>query len=758
MAHSIALKVLSVLSLFIVALLVVYSILNYRINEIDNSVHNILNISSSSVSILEINKDIVELQRDISVYGQSGNSNIFSKIENNYQSIKQRLVQVKQQTKHSELLRLINSMQILVARYGENLQVLTQRYEIKTTLIDIDLPKLFESAEALIQTLYTQTDSNDTKLVLSNLMTNWYQMNRSARLFLTKKEYAQRRKVAETHAKIKAQINTIPLSFTQKHQISLEQLVNLTSEHNSTFSKSVQANRNYLTLVNVVMAGDAVEFTTLANQLRQASLDLLQQIKVQGSSNVESAKQIIKISIVIALVLFIIFAMFFHMHIIQAIKRLTNSFEAFLRGDLSAKISDIHRSDEIGILAGAANQFRTLSENLLEAKKEAEQTTKIKSDFLANMSHEIRTPMNGILGMVRLLSATELNTKQKKMLEVVNSSGKSLLVILNDILDLSKIESGKIELESIEFNLEQLCFELEQMFITQAHSANIQLIIPDKLPSPLTQIEGDETRLKQVLLNLLSNAVKFTIEGYVELNIKIVENYDNAVKIEFSVIDTGMGIAPENITSLFEAFSQADSSITRRFGGTGLGLTISSRLLDAMGSSLKVKSEVNKGTCFYFSLVLPTSNTPTKVATNLNKPTKLSFNPTLKVIIIEDNEINQTILAALLNEMNIVDIDLALNGKVGVEKCRENQYDLIFMDMQMPVMGGIEATTQIKRLDNYTNTPIIALTANVMENDKKACFDAGMNAFLTKPIEFKALAETMAQFVNVSHPLPLETS
>ncbi len=513
---SIALKVSAVLAVFLLILAVNYGVLNNKIKQVDTSVSRILLISNNAIRVLEINKDIVDLQRNVSVFGQSGNAAILEKMKETHISIQQRLDVVKRNIVDPLVNEPINDMQLLVNRYGENLEVVQSLYEAKDVLIAKALPDTFIQGESLIQSLIKQAKGTD-KTTASLALNAWYQMNQSANLFLTQRQFKQRRAVNAAIAQMRSTVGTFSDGFAREHQTELDTLLQLGSDYQQEFGQGVQAIRNYLSLVNVVMAGDAVEFTIQANKLRERSLDLLANIKQQGEQAVSVTQRLIQLSVVVGLTLFIIFGLFFHLHITSAIKRLTESFQSFRSGNLTAPIHDTHRLDEIGLLAGAAQRFRAVSEDLLDAKKEAENTSKIKSEFLANMSHEIRTPMNGILGMVGLLSKTKLAAEQKEMLDIIDSSGKSLLVILNDILDFSKIDSGKIRLEHAPFDLFKMLIELNHLFKPLATERGIDFSVPRLDSLDQQYFVGDVTRIKQVLINLLSNAVKFNSKGSVSL-------------------------------------------------------------------------------------------------------------------------------------------------------------------------------------------------------------------------------------------------
>ncbi|MEO2266595.1 response regulator [Pseudoalteromonas sp. YIC-656] len=750
--RSIAAKVLIMLSLLMVTLLSVYLMLEYRIKTIEQSVQSTLDISSQTVNILRINNDIVQLQRDVSVYGSSGSEAIFSKIESSYASIKSRLEQITGLAQQDDDIALFTAMEVLVTRYGENLKVLPQRYEVKSNLIDVELPQYYQDMLLQLEDLAKNTSTNQDKLSLLEATNTWHTMHYNAGLFLNKKEYAKRRYVQQALNELAKLEQQLSPAFVTGNQETLASVVEVIKNYRAAFSQSVQANRNYLTLVNVVMAGDAIEFTNLVDTIRERSLERLDTIQQQGAANIIRTEQVLNVLAFAAIILIIALGYFFHTHITRAIRRLTTSFKSFLQGDLSAPIYDTDRVDEIGVLAGAAHQFRELSEDLIEAKQEADKTSQVKSEFLANMSHEIRTPMNGILGMVHTLGTTSLDKEQQRMLEVIASSGRSLLVILNDILDLSKIEAGKIELEQRPIDLEELLYELRQLFKEQAQLKGIELTLAEQLPNAVTTIHTDETRLKQILINLLSNAIKFTEQGSVSLDIHAVARHGEEVTLEFNVKDTGIGIRDEQLHTLFEAFSQADTSITRRFGGTGLGLTISSKMLSLMGSKLHVESEFGKGSRFYFSLTLQASEQPMQKQQFLDDVDSIADFSGLTILAVEDNAVNQLVLQSLLEEAGINNIVLADDGQQAVEKCQHQMFDLIFMDMQMPVMDGPQATKLIKAMPAFNAVPIVALTANVLDSDKQACLDAGMDDFLAKPVEYSALLKVLDHWCICTQP------
>ncbi|TMO40472.1 hybrid sensor histidine kinase/response regulator, partial [Pseudoalteromonas sp. S4389] len=521
-SKSLAVKMSLAMVLVLVAMSASYLIMNQRLKTIEDSFNNIGKISNYAVDILKINKDIVEMQRDISVYGASGSAPVFKKIMENYDSIEKRLAEINV-VKGAESIQIhLDGMTELVNRYGANLKVLTLRFTQRNDLIEKELPQIYLNAISLLENLKAKATDTNEKLFVTEYLNLWHMLHRDAYQFLTKKDYVKR-------AEVEKILNSLSKNVADKSKF--KNMIDLSNSYRNTFSKSVQANRNYLSLVNVVMAGDAIEFSTLANSLREDSLTQLKQIKRDAQKTVSMTESILNVLALIVVIYIVSLSAFFHLQIIRAIKRLTNSFTHFLDGDLEAQIYDLKRKDEIGILAKAANKFRELSKDLSEAKQSAEHTTKVKSEFLANMSHEIRTPMNGILGMARQMSRTTLTQEQSKMLHLIQSSGASLLVIINDILDLSKIEASKIELESEPVDLSYLLEELKHLFQEQAASKNIQLYISTTPEVEKLTFLADETRLKQVLINLLGNAVKFTERGSVSLTVNIQEIGFDEVKL-----------------------------------------------------------------------------------------------------------------------------------------------------------------------------------------------------------------------------------
>lgn len=390
------------------------------------------------------------------------------------------------------------------------------------------------------------------------------------------------------------------------------------------------------------------------------------------------------------------------------------------------------------------------------AKEAAETASRAKSAFLANMSHELRTPMNAIMGMTALALRLSKDEKQRDQLIKAQQSSRHLLEVINDILDISRIESERLTLEQTPFKLSTVFESFNSMISPRARqkSLGFEIGLSDDLSDQM--LVGDPLRLSQVLLNLTANAIKFTEQGKITVRVQKVQDLPHGMTLRFEVIDTGIGITPEAQRRLFTAFEQADNSITRKFGGTGLGLAISKRLANLMGGDIGVISQPEVGSTFWFTANLQLSADIAPLARNLSgqsAETRLKNEfAGFKVLLAEDEPINQEVSCALLEDAGL-QIDLAENGAEAVALARENKYDLILMDIQMPTMSGIDATRAIRTLPNYAETPILAMTANAFDEDRQACLDAGMNEHIGKPIVPERLFETLLEWLSKEKPI-----
>ncbi|GAB3197286.1 PAS domain S-box-containing protein [Pontibacter aydingkolensis] len=453
--------------------------------------------------------------------------------------------------------------------------------------------------------------------------------------------------------------------------------------------------------------------------------------------------------------------------VFKAYPRIVGRFKRTLSGEVVQAVDETNGLffkshyvpvyDEQGHITGVTGFAVDITERvknereLLKAKEVAENSSRIKEQFLANISHEIRTPMNGIIGLANVLRKTELEPEQQKYLNAIRKSADNLMQIINDLLDFSKISSNQFAFEEVQFNLAELVQDIVDLMDNKAREKQNQLTthIGDDVP---LQVNGDPLRLRQVILNLVSNATKFTQNGKIKILVNALEEHAETIVLEFTVEDTGIGIPPEKHKAVFESFNQGSNDTTRKYGGTGLGLTISKNIVEMQGGTISVRSQPQAGSAFTFSIPFKKVHNPEQLAAESaieeEEETFLNKLSGIKVLLAEDNEINQLLLTTILANWG-VETDVVTNGLDALEKAFSKPYDLILMDMQMPVLDGYEAIEQL-RASACVNAslPVISLTAHAAHDEIKKCLASGATAYLSKPFDTNDLFKTIVKLIN----------
>jgi len=505
------------------------------------------------------------------------------------------------------------------------------------------------------------------------------------------------------------------------------------------------------------------DITQSINKQKRMIAEALQERRVVMRSVLRKANNVVFMSMILLLFVSLGLGLFLWRSTITPIETLKEFVSNKFKDVKSNDIPFVDRHDEIGDFAKSFKslfqqkeayemEVQAQSIDLVQAKEEAEKSNHAKSDFLANMSHELRTPLNSITGMLQLCSKEDMSDETWEMIEVVRKSSNSLISTVNDILDLSKIEAGEVQLEYIAFDLNETVQDLIQSMLPMASKKNLSLNYSAP-PEPIYTL-GDPVRFLRIITNLVGNAINYTEKGEINVRVSYELIFDDQIMLHCEVEDTGIGIPKDRIAQIFDKFTQADTSTTRKFGGTGLGLTITKELVELMDGVVGVDSKVGKGSVFWFQVPFEVVNElPDDFdgditfddGDNLPALPPMAMN----ILLAEDNEMNQVFMKRLFKRLGFSQYKIADNGKAAFDEIQNNFYDLVLMDCHMPEMSGYEVTEAVRALDDNRNSiPIIAMTANAMPKDKEKCLDIGMDAYISKPVDIKTFKSVLSHWVD----------
>jgi signal transduction histidine kinase/CheY-like chemotaxis protein len=533
--------------------------------------------------------------------------------------------------------------------------------------------------------------------------------------------------------------------------------------YQKSLTEAVQLTRANLYLINVVMAAEAYEIRYQAKKLAGLVNRDIDRTEQSLLSKLKEAGEVLARVGAGLLLLLLLASYVIWQSITRPIKLLAGTFDKLAKGDPMAKIDKYPLNDELGQLTLAAGAFQhknqevlelneSLEQKVLERTAQLETANAAKTQFLAHMSHEIRTPMNAVLGLTQLLAEEPLTPGQSAMVRHISESGQNLLHIINDILDLSKIEAGQIHIDHQPFLLASMLEHIDNLLRQSAENKHLNFLVcrPSR---PVDHLRGDPLRIEQVLINLIGNAIKFTEQGEVSLTVTPVRETPELFRLRFEVRDTGIGMSASTQSELFKPFNQGDDSITRRFGGTGLGLSISKRMVELMNGEMGLISAEGKGSTFWFELPLERLGEkelpqPEVAADSISQAAKGPQLNGLRVLGVDDNRLNLMVLEkALKNEG--AQVTLASDGLecLQILEAQPHDFDVVLMDIQMPVMDGLTATRTIRQNPRLAHIPVIALTAGVLPEERQAALDAGVNDFMAKPLDLHTMRKLLAHYV-----------
>ena len=739
----------------------------------------------------EIDRDVGALQRNVLLYAYTGYGGPELRVEQLQKHLGDLMKSVTDNAIADFDLESIDKMRTHLATHAEIFSAVIEDRAKRRKLVNQTLHQLGDSVESELRELRALSQLSEPVVSIEATFTA---AQLSVLQFVNAPESVHVQKAKKNLEHVVKQIDRLRQSADAPTVKNLQRLHELVHGYETAVIQMVQATRGYLHLVNVVLAGESQEFRRLATDIRRVQADKVDQLSTKMAGDSERFQLASNIFSVLTILLGILAAWGIGRDVAPPLNAITSTIDGLANGKACDEIPALNRRDELGRLAAAAQVFKDRADEtqrLLQKAKtsqdelnelnlrletqtmlaklmadEATAATKAKSEFLANMSHEIRTPMTAILGFAETVADNVNDEQNVDAINTIIRNGEHLLAIINDILDLSKVESGNMCVEHQWIDPVKVVAEVIDLTTVQADGAGLELkasfegLIPES-------IQTDPMRLRQILINLVGNAIKFTEVGQVELIVRSVE-HDGRSSMEFDIVDTGIGMSSDQVERLFKPFSQADTSTTRKFGGTGLGLTISKRFAQLLDGDLHlVETHQGQGTRFRATVgageLDGISRKPARIeqakdrcdlAAN-NGPVRLDG---IRVLLAEDGPDNQRLLSFLLRKAG-AKVQLAENGQLAMEAAiaateKGTPFDCVLMDMQMPVMGGYEATRRLR--EHGYSGPILALTAHAMDGDMKKCLEAGCDDYLTKPVNRELLTKKVRNWSR--QPMQVEQS
>ncbi len=724
---SIGIKVLINFVLIIFAVTFIVFLLLKNLETDQKTLKKFGDIALTTSLIQNIGVEVSEIQRVANVFTLTGSDTTISKMKLIYLNIASELEVLSVEEKDPYKKNIIDQLLKVIKNYGSNIQNLKRLYHNRSEIIDVRLPQIREDGKKEILSHRGRNAENRF------LLGYWYELTIETNEFLNKKKYSSLQSARKILKSIKKVSNRVSPKF-----------VKIVNEYGENLERAIQANRNYLSLVNVVMTGSIIEVKKLMQLLIDQSLRNQERLTKANTINFEQSKRVVYIMILFTILIIVSSILLIHFNLVKRVERISSAFRKYISGDLSESIPGENIKDEVGQLAIAANKFKEVSIRMRSEKNQAEEYAKSKARFLATMSHEIRTPMNAIISGTHILLNHIKDRDSRLILNTIKSSGDSLIALINDILDYSKIEAGKFEIDKSPVNLSDLIEEVNHLMIPLADRKGVGLVLDVEEGFP-DWVLTDGPRVKQVIINLLSNAIKFA-NIKVEIHCTSIKLEKNKYDIILAVKDDGIGIEEHQKIKLFKDFEQLDSSTTRKFGGTGLGLAISKGIMDALKGTIEVESQSGLGSQFKvrFTTELTEAMDESESKSLSDIKTEVINNEDIKylrILMVEDNVTNQLIGQKIFEAIGL-NLDIADNGKSAIEMIQTLDYDVIFMDQHMPVMDGIECTKAIRVLD-IKQPKIVGLTASAFKEDKDRCLKAGMDYFMAKPIILEEVSKVL---------------